>query len=57
LGDGKGGKDFIDNESAWASRKRSGLEDCGRILAKIQGIYQGPRQTKVSPNFTPFFIS
>jgi hypothetical protein len=26
-------------------------------LAPIQGIYQGPHQSKVSPNFTPFFSS
>ena len=34
-----------------------GLEDCGGILAPIQGIYQGPHQPKVSPNFIPFFSS
>jgi hypothetical protein len=33
------------------------LEDCGGILAPIQGIYQGPHQSKVSPNFIPFFSS
>jgi hypothetical protein len=57
LGDGKGGKDFIDNESVWTGCQRIGLEDCGGILAPIQRIYQGPYQPKVSPNFTPFFSS
>jgi hypothetical protein len=57
LGDGTSRKDFIDNESVWTGCQRIGLEDCGGILAPIQGIYQGPDQPKVSPNFTPFFSS
>ena len=57
MGDGKGRKDFIDNESIWASSSGIGLENYGGILAPIQGIYQGPQQPKVSPNFTPFFSS
>ncbi len=54
MGDGKGGKDFVGNETIRASGQRIGLEDCGGILAPIQGKYQGLHQPKVSPNFTPF---
>lgn len=54
---GEGRKDSIGNESVWKSGKRIGLENCGRILAQSQGLYPGPHQAKVSPNFTPFFVS
>jgi len=55
--DEKGRKDFIDHESVRTGGQRIGLKDCSWILAPIQGIYQGPHQSKVSPNFTPFFSS
>jgi len=54
LGDGKGGKDFVSNEPIWTGCQRIGLEDRGGILAPIQRTYQGPHQSKVSPNFIPF---
>ena len=57
MGDGTNGEDFIDPESDRAGGQGVGLEDCGRILAPLQGIHQGPHPPKVSPYFTPFFVS
>ena len=55
MGDGKGGKDFIDNESVWTSCQRIGLEELRWSLGSDpKDILRSKIKQKCHPILPPF---